>query len=205
MPRIALIDYDIGNLRSAEKALQKVGATVVRATSPEMLQGVDGAVLPGVGAFRDCVKCLGEHRMTEAVGDFIRSDRPFLGICVGLQMLFETGHENGAHAGLGLLGGHVDRLRAEGLKVPQIGWNRVRMIRDGCPLFRGIADGSHFYFVHSYAVRPLQPDVVAAITEYGETYPSVVWRGNLYATQFHPEKSQQAGLTLLENFVSLCR
>ena len=183
---IALIDYDIGNLHSVSKAIEKAGARVLRARKPADLEPAWGAVLPGVGAFGDCIKALAASGFEEAVKNFIASGRPFLGICVGHQMLFEASFENGTHRGLGIFKGPVERFKdTPGLKIPQIGWNQVRQARPDCPLFRGIPDLSYFYFVHSYAVRPKEKDIIAGTTDYGETFASVVWRNNVFATQFH--------------------
>lgn len=202
---IALIDYDIGNLRSARRALEKVGAEVVMASRPEQIAQADAAVLPGVGAFRDCIGSLRERNLEQAVKDFALSGKPFLGICVGLQMLFETGHENGQYQGLGLFKGDVRLLKSADYKIPQIGWNTVSIKQKDCPLFKGIADQSYFYFVHSYAVDPGQESIIAGETFYGQPYPSMICQGNIFATQFHPEKSQKTGLRLLENFVQLSK
>jgi len=198
---IALIDYDIGNLRSARRALEKVGADVVMARTAEELLQADAAVLPGVGAFGDCMSNLRGRGLEEAVVAFAKSGRPFLGICVGLQMLFERGFENGEHRGLGLIPGDVKLLNVMDMKIPQIGWNTIGIKKTGCPILTGIPDQSFFYFVHSYAVFPSDDRVVAAETVYGQDYPSIIWKDNIFATQFHPEKSQKTGLLLLENFV----
>ncbi|MDK3156748.1 imidazole glycerol phosphate synthase subunit HisH [Kamptonema cortianum] len=200
---IGLIDYDIGNLRSARRALEKTGAPVTMVRSPEELKEMDAAVLPGVGAFGDCMKSLRARGFEDAVKQFAGSGKPFLGICVGLQMLFERSHENGIHEGLGLLPGEIRLLKAPGQKIPQIGWNTIAIEKENCPIFKGISNGSYFYFVHSYAVETPDASIVAARTEYGVSYPSIVWRDNIFATQFHPEKSQRVGLQLLENFGAL--
>ena len=202
---IALLDYGSGNLRSVEKALRHVGADVRVLKTPEGLRDARGLVLPGVGAFDDCLNALGRQELLAAAGQFIGSGRPFLGICVGYQALFEKSEEfNSCAAGLGLFKGKVVRFQdCAGLKIPQIGWNQLELVRPDCPLFRGIAAGSYVYFVHSYFPRPDDASIVAARTEYGETFASAVWRDNVFATQFHPEKSQAVGLRLLENFVAL--
>jgi glutamine amidotransferase len=202
---IALLDYGSGNLRSVHKALLHWRAAVRVVTDPQELEGARAAVLPGVGAFDDCLNALRRQGLLEACRGFIDSGRPFLGICVGYQALFERSEEfNSCVAGLGVLSGTVVRFPGRpGLKIPQIGWNQVDVVRPDCPLFRGIGSGTHFYFVHSFYPRPLDPAVVAAQTTYGETFASAVQRGNVYATQFHPEKSQQAGLRLLRNFLDL--
>jgi glutamine amidotransferase len=200
---IALLDYGSGNLRSVEKALRKVGADVTVITRPEKLAHARAAVLPGVGAFDDCITAMQRQELLEGVKQFVASGRPFLGICVGYQALFERSEEfNSCAAGLGLLRGKVVRFpKQPGLKVPQIGWNRIRLAQPQCPLFQGIADGSYVYFVHSFFPQPLDSSVVVTWTDYGGEFASSVWRGNLVATQFHPEKSQAIGLRLLENFV----
>ncbi len=202
---IALLDYGSGNLRSVQKALLKVGAEVRVVQRPEAMADARAAVLPGVGAFDDCIRALQEQGLLEAARQFIRSGRPFLGICVGYQALFEKSDEfNSCAAGLGLFQGKVVRfLGANGLKVPQIGWNQIQLVRPDCPLFRGIADGSYVYFVHSFFPKPADPSIIATRTTYGEAFASSVWRDNVFATQFHPEKSQTVGLRLLRNFVEL--
>ena len=200
---IALIDYGSGNLRSAEKALARVGADVHIVNKPSEVLAADAVVLPGVGAFGDCVKNLKQLGLDSAICQFIQTGKPFLGICVGLQMLFESGIESPGVSGLGVLQGTVPRFTGTGLKVPHMGWNRLRLRRSDCPLFTGIADGSFVYFVHSYYGAPRQDSVVAATTDYGVEFTSVIWSGNVFATQFHPEKSQAIGLKMLENFVKL--
>lgn len=202
---IALIDYGSGNLRSVHKALLHVGADARIVTRGEELAGARAVVLPGVGAFDDCLNALRRQELLEASRQFIASGRPFLGICVGYQALFERSEEfNSCAAGLGILAGPVVRFPTiPGLKVPQIGWNRLHWARPDCPLYRGIPDGSHVYFVHSFHPRPVDESVVASWTDYGGRFASSVWRENVFATQFHPEKSQAVGLAILRNFVEL--
>ena len=202
---IALLDYGSGNLRSAQKALVKVGADVRVVKSPDGMKDARGVVLPGVGAFDDCINALRKQELLEASNEFIKSGRPFLGICVGYQALFEKSEEfNSCAAGLGVFGGKVVRFSDKtGLKVPQIGWNQLEILLPECPLYRGIATGSYVYFVHSFFPKPADDTIVATRTEYGETFASSVWRDNVFATQFHPEKSQKVGLQLLSNFVTL--
>jgi glutamine amidotransferase len=202
---IALLDYGSGNLRSVQKALLKVGADVRIAQRPGEMAGARAVVLPGVGAFDDCIQAMQRQELLEACRQFIQSGRPFLGICVGYQALFERSEEfNSSAAGLGLFQGNVVRFSQEnGLKVPQIGWNQLQIARPDCPLFRGVADGSYVYFVHSFFPKPKDPALVATRTTYGETFASAIWRDNVFATQFHPEKSQKVGLQLLQNFVEL--
>ena len=202
---IALLDYGSGNLRSVEKALRKVGADVRRVTGPGGLKEASAAVLPGVGAFDDCITAMQKQELLGAARAFIASGRPFLGICVGYQALFEKSEEfNSCAAGLGLFKGKVVRFAAQsGLKIPQIGWNQIELAQADCPLFRGIRSGSYVYFVHSFFPRPEDCSIVATRTAYGETFASAIWRDNVFATQFHPEKSQEIGLRLLKNFVQL--
>jgi glutamine amidotransferase len=202
---IALLDYGSGNLRSVEKALRKVGADVCVTTRPEGMKGARGAVLPGVGAFDDCITAMQRQELLGGVKDFIASGRPFLGICVGYQALFEKSEEfNSCAAGLGVFSGKVVRFPdRSGLKVPQIGWNQIEITQPACPLFRGIEDGSYVYFVHSFFPKPKDESIIATRTDYGEPFASAIWRDNVFATQFHPEKSQEMGLRLLENFVGL--
>ena len=206
-PVIALIDYGSGNLRSVHKALLKVGAEVRIAKQPDDLAGASAVVLPGVGAFDDCIQALDQRGLLAASRRGIESGRPFLGICVGYQALFDKSEEfNSCAAGLGVFAGKVVRFSNQnGLKVPQIGWNQIEIVHPECPLFRGVASGSYVYFVHSYFPRPEDASVVAARTSYGETFASAIWRDRVFATQFHPEKSQKIGLQLLRNFVELAR
>ena len=204
---IALIDYDSGNLRSVQKALLKVGANVRVVRRPEEMADARAVVLPGVGAFDDCINALQKQELLAAVRNFIKTGRPFLGICVGYQSLFEKSEEfNSCAAGLGIFSGKVVRFSEKpGLKIPQIGWNQLEFARPDCPIFRGIQSGSYVYFVHSFYPRPLDPSIVATRTTYGESFASAVWRDNVFATQFHPEKSQGVGLRLLKNFVELVK
>lgn len=204
---IALIDYGSGNLRSVQKGLLKVGADVRIAKRPEELAGATAVVLPGVGAFDDCLNSLQQQELLEASKQFIKSGRPFLGICVGYQALFEKSEEfNSCAAGMGVFAGKVVRFTEQpGLKIPQIGWNQIELARPDCPLFRGIPGGSYVYFVHSFFPQPADASIVATRTNYGQPFASAVWRDNVYATQFHPEKSQKVGLQLLKNFVELAK
>ncbi len=202
---IALLDYGSGNLRSVHKALLKVGADVRVVQSPDGMKEAHGVVLPGVGAFDDCINALRKQELLEASREFIKSGKPFLGICVGYQALFEKSEEfNSCAAGLGVFAGKVVRFSdRNGLKIPQIGWNQLDVVKPGCPLYRGIASGSYVYYVHSFFPKPEDESIIATRTEYGETFASSVWRDNVFATQFHPEKSQKVGLQLLCNFVAL--
>ena len=202
---IALLDYGSGNLRSVHKALLKVGADVRVVKSPEEIGDARAMVLPGVGAFDDCINAMRKQQLLEAAREFIKSGKPFLGICVGYQALFERSEEfNSCAAGLGIFQGSVVRFtESNGLKIPQIGWNQLEITATNCPLYRGVPNGSYVYFVHSFFPKPVDRSIVATRTEYGDTFASSVWRENVFATQFHPEKSQKIGLQLLSNFVEL--
>lgn len=202
---IALIDYGSGNLRSVEKALRFVGADVQLVSEPSGLRHAKAMVLPGVGAFDDCITALARQGLFDPIREFIASDRPFLGICVGYQALFERSEEfESKAAGLGVFHGKVVRFAGrKGLKIPQIGWNQIAMTHADCPLYKGIKDGSYVYFVHSYYPQPLDASIAATQTVYGDSFASSIWKGNVFATQFHPEKSQEVGLKVLKNFVEL--
>ncbi|MCC7374996.1 MAG: imidazole glycerol phosphate synthase subunit HisH [Verrucomicrobiales bacterium] len=199
---LALIDYGSGNLRSVHKALLEVGASVKLVRQGDELSGATGLVLPGVGAFDDCLNALRTQGLLDPILSYINGKRPFLGICVGYQALFQRSEEFQSRApGLGFFEGPVVRFsRQSGLKIPQIGWNRLEIARPECPLYRGIPNGSHVYFVHSYHPSPADPSIVATWTDYGGRFASSAWRENVFATQFHPEKSQAVGLKILRNF-----
>jgi imidazole glycerol phosphate synthase glutamine amidotransferase subunit len=201
---IGIVDYGIGNLRSVQKAFQHVGGEAEFVHTPAEIARVDALVLPGVGNFGDCVRSLARSGMWDATLDWAKSERPFFGICVGYQMLFESSEEAPGEKGLGLFAGEVRKFSEKhGLKIPQIGWNTVKVCQPGAPLLAGVSDGDYVYFVHSYYAAPKDASVVALETTYGDTFASAVARGNLLATQFHPEKSQRAGLQMLKNFVAL--
>jgi glutamine amidotransferase len=203
---IAIVDYGAGNLGSIEKALRYIGAEAILTHDPAEAAAADGLVLPGVGAFGHCMSGLESADMRGAVLDFVGSGRPFLGICVGLQMLFTESVEMGSRQGLGVIPGRVirfgDTVGAD-LKIPQIGWNSVRY-RPGAALFAGIPQETRFYFVHSYYPAPESETVVSATADYGGDFCCAVEVGNVHATQFHPEKSGSAGLAVLRNFAALC-
>jgi imidazole glycerol-phosphate synthase subunit HisH len=202
---IALLDYGSGNLRSVHKSLLKVGADVRIVQRPDEIGDASAMVLPGVGAFDDCINALRKQELLEAARDFIQTGKPFLGICVGYQALFEQSEEfNSCAAGLAVFKGSVVRFTEKpGLKIPQIGWNQLDIVQTGCPLYRGIESGSYVYFVHSFFPQPADKSIIATRTDYGGTFASSIWRDNVFATQFHPEKSQKVGLQLLENFANL--
>ena len=198
---LACIDYGAGNLRSITNGLRKVGATVEVVDEPRKLKEASGIILPGVGSFGDAMVKLREFK--PAIVDAIEAGTPFLGLCLGIQVVFEGSEESPGVEGLGLFKGRCVRF-GRGLKVPHMGWNTITKVTD-IPLLAGVGDGSFFYFVHSYYVVPKNKDAVAATTEYGVEFPSVISQGHVYATQFHPEKSSEAGLRILKNFVGTVR
>jgi glutamine amidotransferase len=198
---IGIVDYGMGNLGSVVNACRFLDLRAEVIADPSELAACRAVILPGVGAFGDCMEHLHQRGFSPRLIEWIAADRPFLGICVGLQALFESSEESPGVAGLGVLRGTVRRFDIDpALKVPQMGWNRVRQSKPGEPLFAGVPDGSFFYFVHSYYAAPADPTVVAGITEYGIDYCSAVRSGAVFAVQFHPEKSQAAGLQMLRNF-----
>ena len=201
---IAIVDYQMSNLRSVQKALEHVGAKAEITSDPEIIGRASKVILPGVGAFGDAIQELKARGLIEPILEAAGAGKPFLGICLGLQILFEVGFEGGEQPGLGMLRGTVERfLPMEGLKIPHMGWNQIIESKPDCPLLRGIEPGSYFYFVHSFYVKQAEPSLQWLSTEYGVQFCSAIWRDNIFATQFHPEKSQGAGLRLLENFAQL--
>jgi glutamine amidotransferase len=203
-----IIDYGIGNLRSIEKAFETVGETVHRTDAPDKIAAAERLVLPGVGAFRACIDEIRRRSLVGPIHDAIDRNVPFLGVCVGMQLLFETGYEKGEHDGLGVLPGRVAHFRdtdagmPDDLSVPHMGWNAIEPTR-AHPLLEGLGDAPHVYFVHSYHPVAETTDDALATTTYGHSFPSVVHRGSVFGVQFHPEKSQATGLGLLENFAAL--
>lgn len=198
----------MGNLRSVQKALERVGSSARIVRTPAEIVQASKVILPGVGAFADAMRHLRQQELVQPLVEFARSGRPFLGICLGLQLLFDVGYEDGEWTGLGIISGRVVRFdfsdlpAARGLKVPHMGWNRLRWDRP-CPLLAGLSSGEHFYFVHSYYADPVDRDVTIGWCDYGRDFTAMIWRDNIFATQFHPEKSQRAGLQILRNFAAM--
>lgn len=204
---LVLIDYGIGNLRSVQKALEAIGTDAVRTGNPDDVRAADKLILPGVGAFGACAEALRRHDLEQPILDAVDGGTPLLGVCVGMQLLFQTSEEKGEHRGLGLLPGRIVRFSNElagedgrRLKVPHVGWNRI-VPTGHSALTAGLVDGAYVYFVHSYFARPAHASDVLATTPYGVDFPSVVGRNRVFGVQFHPEKSQTAGLQILRNFV----
>jgi glutamine amidotransferase len=200
---IAIVDYQMGNLRSVQKGFEKVGHDAVITSEPTQLDRAEKIVLPGVGAFKDAIHELRRRDLVSPIREALDAGKPFLGICLGLQLLFDVSYEGGEFEGLGIVPGRVVRfdLPAE-YKVPHMGWNKAHICH-AAPILAGIPEGTFFYFVHSYFVVPDDPQVIAIQAEYHEPFCAMVWRDNLFATQFHPEKSQQFGLRILQNFANL--
>lgn len=198
---IAIVDYGMGNLRSVEKGFQKLGIDARVTKKPSDIDDASGVVLPGVGAFRDCMRNLTESLLIDSIVRAIEKGKPYLGICLGLQILFSESEEFGVSRGLDILKGKVVRFRFEHneLKIPHMGWNNI-IIKKRPPLLKEIEDGSFFYFVHSYYVVPEDNGIIATVTDYGLEFTSMIWKDNIFATQFHPEKSQSLGLKILKAF-----
>jgi glutamine amidotransferase len=201
---IAIVDYGMGNLRSVEKGFLHVGVEAKVVSDARSLDDARGVVLPGVGAFRDCMRNLADLSLIEAIVRNIEKGKPYLGICLGLQILFAESEEFGHTRGLGIFKGRVPRFGEGGLKVPHMGWNSIKILRRP-PVLDGVPDGSYLYFVHSYYVESDEEDIIAARTDYGVEFTSMVWRDNVFATQFHPEKSQTLGLRILKGFGDFVR
>jgi glutamine amidotransferase len=200
---ITIVDYQMGNLRSVQKGIERVGGEAKISSDPGEIARADKLILPGVGAFGDAMAEIRRRDLATPIRDFIDSRRPFLGICLGLQLLFEQSYEHGQHEGLGVLRGDVVRFDLPpSFKVPHMGWNTISK-QSEAPILGGTPNGTHFYFVHSFYVRPTDPTVVSLECDYGGKFCAMVWRDNLFATQFHPEKSQQDGLKLLGAFNNL--
>ncbi len=200
---IGIIDYDAGNLRSVEKALQYLGKETIVTRDPEQIRKADKVILPGVGAFGDAMKKLQEYHLDTLIHEIADSGKPLLGICLGLQLLFEESEESPGVEGLGILEGKIRRIpEGDGLKVPHIGWNSLHLEHNG-RLFRNIPENSYVYFVHSYYLEAKDPEIVKASTEYGVHIHASVEKNNLFACQFHPEKSSETGLQILKNFAEM--
>ncbi|MCK5286991.1 MAG: imidazole glycerol phosphate synthase subunit HisH [Thermodesulfovibrionia bacterium] len=196
---IAIIDYGMGNLRSVEKGFLKVGVNATVTSNPEVVEKAHGVVLPGVGAFKDCMRELTNLELTDTIVRALKEGKPYLGICLGLQVLFSESEEFGRCRGLDIFKGYVKRFSNGELKIPHMGWNELNVKRNNF-LLEGIPDKNYFYFVHSYYVVPEDDSIISGTTEYGLDFTSMIWKDNIYAVQFHPEKSQTAGLKILENF-----
>lgn len=201
---IAIIDYDMGNLRSVQKAFEAVGHPAVITRDPRVIHQASHVVLPGVGAFGDCMANVERFDLIDPIRQSIKQGKPFLGICLGMQLLFTESEEFGPHQGLDILPGRVKRFpdsftRGAGLKIPHMGWNTIAMEHES-PVLRGIESNSHVYFVHSYYVEPADPQVTCTVTDYGLPFASSIGKDNIFAAQFHPEKSQGLGLHILKNF-----
>ncbi len=199
--KLVIVDYEAGNLRSVARAVAHAGGQALITSSARDVERADALIVPGVGAAADTMANLKRHALVDPIREYIASGRPFLGVCMGQQALFDVSEEGGEHPCLGVVPGRVVRL-PPGLKVPHMGWNQVRIVRPH-PIFDGIPDGSYFYFVHSYYPRPDDPAVIIGETEYGVTFASVVARDSVVATQFHPEKSSAMGLRMYENFLRI--
>lgn len=204
---IAIVDYGMGNLRSAQKGLEKAGHEAVVTEDTGVIRAADAVVLPGVGAYADCYRGLADRGLVDVVLDAAHSGRPFLGICVGLQLLFEGSDEGPCDQGLGIFSGRVVRFppaQVTGLKVPHMGWNQLQAVPgQDCPLFAECGPTPYVYFVHSYHAQPVDPSIVLATCTYGAPFPAVVGKGNVFAVQFHPEKSQVDGIAMLRAFGNL--
>lgn len=206
---IAIVDYGMGNLRSVEKGFERFGFKARVTDNHKELESADKLVLPGVGAFQDAMDGLKQRGLTDIIVNCIKSGKPFLGICLGLQLLFSRSYEDGEHTGLGIIPGEVVRFKFSGngtngkLKIPHMGWNNINLRKPDNPLLKNVPDNAFMYFVHSYYVRPEDNRVVATETEYGVRFASMIWDKNIFASQFHPEKSQQYGLAILKNFGDL--
>ena len=199
--KVVVVDYGAGNLHSVSRAVVNAGTRPLVTSNPAYLEDAEALIVPGVGAAADTMANLRRSGFVEPIREYIASGRPFLGVCMGQQALFDVSEEGGEHECLGILPGRVVRF-SNGLKVPHMGWNQVRIVKPH-PIFDGIADGSNFYFVHSYYPRPEDAGVVIAETDYGVTFASVIARDNVVATQFHPEKSGEAGLRMYSNFLKI--
>jgi glutamine amidotransferase len=202
---IAIIDYGMGNIHSVQKALQLFGAKTIVTNKPKEIESCDKAVLPGVGAFDDAMIELDKQGLIPVLTKYIKNKKPFLGICLGMQLILQESEEAKSKKGLGILKGKVTKFKeSKNFKVPHMGWNQLKQVTSKCPLMQDIPDNAFVYFCHSYYPDPEDKSTIAATTEYGRNFTSVIWQDNLYGVQFHPEKSQAIGLKILDNFVNLC-
>jgi len=201
---IAVIDYGLGNLRSVTKALESLGASIELTNKPEIISKANGVVLPGVGAFYKGIENINKLGLADPISQYVAKGKPFLGICLGLQLLFSESEEHGIHKGLGIIKGKVKKFESS-LKIPHMGWNVVQQTNRKEPLFNNIPDESYFYFVHSYFVEPVDKKDIASQTPYGQNFCSAITKKNLFGVQFHPEKSADLGIKLLENFIKICQ
>jgi len=203
MADVTIVDYGMANLRSVQKAFERVGASAEITADPAKIRDCRKLVLPGVGAFQDAISCLHNTGLADPILRHIENGRPFLGICLGMQLLFTRSHEDGVFSGLNFFAGDVVRFpHTPGLKVPHMGWNQLRFT-NSCPLFAGVERDSAVYFVHSYFPVPTDSSLTSAQADYPEPFTAAIWKDNVFATQFHPEKSQAVGLTMLKNFAAL--
>lgn len=201
---IAIIDYGMGNIHSVQKALESMGAKTIVTNKPDGIKASDKAILPGVGAFDDAMQELKRQNLILSLTEHIKSKKIFLGICLGMQLLFEESEEARKSKGLGLLKGRVKKFEnKDNLKVPHMGWNQLKVKNSSCPLLKDVADNSYVYFCHSYYPEPYDERIIAVTTDYGVDFTSILWEDNIYGAQFHPEKSQETGLKILRNFVNL--
>ncbi|MFH1641245.1 MAG: imidazole glycerol phosphate synthase subunit HisH [Candidatus Omnitrophota bacterium] len=202
---IAIIDYGMGNIHSVKKALEHFGAKTIVTNNPKEIGNCEKAILPGVGAFDDAMSELKNQKLISAINEHIRQKKAFLGICLGMQLLLEKSEEANRSKGLGIFKGSVKRFEdKKGFPVPHIGWNQLKIKRSDSPLLKDLPDNSYVYFCHSYYPKPQDPGIIATTTGYGFDFASILWKNNIYGTQFHPEKSQKTGLKMLKNFVTLC-
>ena len=202
-PLIGLVDYGSGNLRSVERAVEHAGGTCVHVTGPGGTGECDALLVPGVGSFGDCARQLREAGLWNVIGEWIAADRPYLGICLGYQLLFDSSEESPGVAGLGVIPGRVVHFpRAQGLKIPHMGWNRLEILKPSDRILKGLEEENDVYFVHSYYPVPEDQEIVTSVCTYGVRFAASVTRGNLSAVQFHPEKSQALGLAMLRNFIT---